>query len=719
MTIAARTRGALISVLAPIAALSALAGPPAYSGQVAGRAYEDRDADGVRGPSDPPLPGVSIRLAGTASGGGGLDITTISAADGTFGFSPTDGCYLLAPVDPPGWRRTGTRRESVPSSTPGYTFPVGRSRLSGLDQAIGHLATGSFRLAAMGDSIARNFNLCSFPPAFWYNTQVLSRLACTTPGVATTLDQAAVLGEHTDDLLVDDGASDGNNVFRAIQNQPDMITLSMIGNDLLGVDPGGSPTQAQINRAVAEILDSRENLQEALSSLVTGVPGADIVINTLYDNEAWNCQTGAPGPFHRAWLPIVNRILRDLAWGQARRLSIAEAAAEMAHEDQAGQCLGFTGMICRDLFGLDRIHPTQNGYTILREKLWEASGGVTLGAGDALGRTSLTGADVGYLRRVARLLPTRWETRSGGSVETPEGALDDADGGAHARIALGAGAEEFRLTGFPDWLDEIRIVRAIAGVRYRTSGTVGDDPYRIEASPTGQFRPPPGFAYTTTNWNVYTPIVGGGGPNRPPENPDYPAARTLALPDVATWREVSATLSKNPVLPAGAADYDWPALTHQDLATAAIRVVSAPVAATPGNDDYRVELDAAWIDLYGWDVPRPAEVGGVAIDRLSDGTLQVTFDALPGAQRYNLYLGRVATLAGGTYDHGGSAPAGPLCDAPAADVGGGRMRITVGPSGVPAEDFYALVTAHVDDVESPSGAASAGGEIDRSQSTCR
>ena len=38
-----------------------------------------------------------------------------------------------------------------------------------------------------------------------------------------------------------------------------------------------------------------------------------------------------------------------------------------------------------------------------------------------------------------------------------------------------------------------------------------------EASTTGQFRPPPGYDYTTTNWNFYTPIVGGGGPNAPAE----------------------------------------------------------------------------------------------------------------------------------------------------------------------------------------------------------
>jgi hypothetical protein len=129
------------------------------------------------------------------------------------------------------------------------------------------------------------------------------------------------------------------------------------------------------------------------------------------------------------------------------------------------------------------------------------------------------------------------------------------------------------------------------------------------------------------------------------EGPDYPDARLLALPNVPAYRESSATLTKNPVLPQGADDYQWPPVTQSDLTTTAIRLAAAPVAATPGNDDYQVELDAAWLDLYGWEKPRP-------------------------------------------------------------------------PESQPGMDTYLLVTAHVDDVESPTGFRSDGTEIDRSQSTC-
>src|SRR4030095_14399727 len=144
-----------------------------------------------------------------------------------------------------------------------------------------------------------------------------------------------------------------NNVFRILETQPHLITISAIGNDMLDVDPPANPTQADVNKTVAEILDARQNLQETLSVLTSQIPSADIVLNSLYDNLAYNCSTGNSTSFHRAWLPIVDRILRDLAWGQARRVTINEMAAEFAHEDQVGGCTGFEGKICHDIFGLD------------------------------------------------------------------------------------------------------------------------------------------------------------------------------------------------------------------------------------------------------------------------------------------------------------------------------------------------------------------------------
>jgi len=698
--------------------LAALCAAPCYGQAVSGTAFEDRNADGIRNPGEPAIPGVSVTLFGTRDVGGALDQTVATAGDGTFILAPGNGCYLLGAADPVGWRQSVTRSGSVIDTTPGYAFPVGISRFAKFDQAIAGLKTGAFRYAAMGDSISTNFNFCSAPETFWYSKRIRDRLACTAPGAAVTLDQAGVIQQHTDDLLVDDTA-DNNNVFRvmAFSPPPKLVTLSMIGNDLKDLSPTGVPTQAEINRAVDEILDSRQNLQEALSTLTSKIPGADLAVNTLYDNLAYNCYTADSTSFHRQWLPIVNRILRDLAWGQTRRASVSEAAAEFAHEDQAVQCTGFDQMICRDIFGLDRIHPNNDGYKIVLEKVWEAGGGVNLGPKDVNGRTSIAGADYGYLKRVRRIYPSSYQTANGGTVANGSAAFDDADAGATASIQLGRGQEEFRLSGFPDFYDEDQIVKMVAGVRYKTSGTVTDDFYRIEASPTGTFRPPPGYAFTTTNWNFYTPLVGGGVPNAPASNADYPTEKLLALPNVASLRDVSSTLTKNPVLAGGAGDYDWPAMTRADLATTAFRVASAPVANTAG-DLYEVELDAAWLDLYGWQKPRPAEVAHLEELRLVDGTIEFSFDALASAQRYNLYFGRLATLRAGSYDHGVGAPSAARCGVVTADAGGGRLKIAVSPGQLPGDDVYVVITGHVDGVESPAGAASGGAEIDRRESVC-
>jgi lysophospholipase L1-like esterase len=696
-----------------------LAACPAFGQAVSGSAFEDRNGNGLKDAGEPAIPGVQVELFGTRDAGGAFDQTVASAADGSFALSPGNGCYLLRAADPPGWRQSLVRADSVIDTTPGYTFPIGYPRFAKFDQAIDRLKAGSLRYTAMGDSISTNFNLCAATETFWYAKRLRERLACPAgAGASVTLDQAGVSGQRTDDLLVNDTA-DLNNVFQvlALSPPPNLITISMIGNDLRDVDPSGTPTQTQVNRAVGEILDSRQNLQEVLSVFTSQIPGTDIALNTLYDNLAYDCYASDSTAFHRQWLPIINRILRELAWGQTRRASVNEVASDFAHEDQNVACTGFDQMICQGPLGFDKIHPTNDGYDIVLEKVWEAAGGINLGPKDVIPRTSIAGANYGYIRRIRRLSPTQTETRNGATAANATAALNDADGGLTASIQLGIAQEEFRLSGFPDDYDEDQIVKVVAGVRYRTSGTVTDDFYRIEAAPTGTFRSPPGYAFTTTNWNFFTPIVGGGGPNAPASNSDFPTAKLLALPNVAALREVSATLTKNPALAGGAGEYDWPAINRADLATTAVRVASAPVAATPG-DLYQVELDAAWLDVYGWQKARPVEIGNVAEARLPDGTVEIAFDPLPAAQRYNLYWGRLDTLRSGIYDHGVGAPAAPVCAATTQDAGGGRLKIVVAPAAQPGVDSYLLVTSHVDGVESPTGTRSDATEIDRSQSVC-
>ena len=694
---------------------------PAWPQTISGRLFEDRNGNGLWDTGEPFLNGIPVGLFGTDGASLPVDATTTTGMDGSYSFTPGSGCFLVDLADPVGWRPTPPRADRFPETAPGYTFPVGQPRHGKLSHGVNHLRSGALRYVSMGDSIAWNFNVCNYPESFWYSKQVQSRLSCAAPGATVLLDQAAVKGEHTDDLLVED-FGELNNVFRMIrpnagEDPPDLITLSMIGNDLLNVDLEGIPSQSEINRAVEEILDARRNLQEVFSALVSELPETDIGVNTLYDNLAYNCPSIATSPFHREWVPIMDQLLRDLAWGQIRPVAVYEVAADFGQEGLGGLCGGFEGLVCRDLFGFDRIHPDNDGYQVVREKVWEGIGGVTIGSQDVLQRPLLDDVDFGFLRKVRRLFPSSWETRNGALVTDPEAALFVPGDGLATDVTLGVGEEEFRVAGFPAYFDEIRIVRVVAGIRYRTAGTVTDDFYRIEASTTGLFEAPPGYSYTPTNWNIFTPLVGAGGPNQPAANADYPEAALLVLPEVPQYRQVSATLSTNPILPPGGEEYSWPSLTMNEIATTAIRVVAAPVAATPGNDAYSVKIDTAWLDLYGWEKPRPGEVANLNVDLEPDGTLVLNFAAIPGAQRYNLYIGRLASLQTG-HDHGSAPPSGPFCSISTEDAGGGQLRISLASSDQPAEPSYFYVTAHVDDVESPTGHNSSGIETDRSQSVC-
>lgn len=693
----------------------ATAGVPLLAQEVSGVVFHDRNGDGVRDAGEEALEGVTVRLFGQGDASGAFDQTVTTGSDGAFTFTPGNGCYLIHVDDPAGWRRTLARTDAREEGSAGYVHPVGLRRYGGAPQLLGNLEADNVRYTSMGDSIAWNWNNCFDTSSFWYSKQVRDRLRCVAPSASVNLDEAAVKGEHSDDLLVDDH-DDMNNVFRVIEAQPQLVTISIVGNDLLNNEPSANPTQDEINVAAAELIDSRSNLQEILSSLVSEIPSAEVELNTLYDNLAWSCPGGDEEPFHVDWLPILAQILRDVAWGQARRATNAEVFLEFSHEDLQAGCHGFENQICHWLD--DDIHPKDNGYHVIREKVWESIDGASLGPKDGIGAGSITGADHGYLRRVRRLYPTTYELLGGAQATDPEAALDGNDGGAGASITLGIGSEEFRLKGFPTWYDEIVPVRVIAGIRYRTTGAVTDDFYRVEASVDGSFRPPPGHAYKPTDWNYYTPIVASGGPNKPDEDPDYPDMATLVVPNVATYRTVSATLTKNPVFSSDGRGYDWPPLTLDELGTTQFRLISSPVANTPG-DDYQVVIDAVWLDVYGQEKARPGEVTGVLVERLTDGGLEISFDELADSTSYSLYFGTLAALHDeGRLDHGGDSGTDPRCDAETSPAGEGRLKSTVPGPEVPAADSYILVTGHVDGVESPTGYATDGSERDRGQSTC-
>lgn len=517
---------------------------------VTGVAFEDVDRDGVWDPGEPVLPGVAVDLFGSA---GGQDLSTSTNALGLFSFAPASVAkYCVDLHVAPDYR--GSLKDIGADPHPIPNFPVGRLRMGDLEFMVPSLrsATGPapFLHVGIGDSIAFGFNACdSLFGNNGYLEDLTDLIDATT--ASAVLSKIAVPGYETSDLL-DPGAN--GNIFDAILASPDLVTVSIGGNDYLADD--GNEALTALN-----LVNARQNLQEILSTLLTEIPSADVVLNTVYDNEDGN------DAFHNRWAPIWNQMLRDVASGQNRPVAIAEIWPEFNHADPAtGVKLGHQGLICHDLFGADGIHPTSQGYRVHREKNWQAMGGATVGS------SGNTHGQFGYLHHIGRRTPTTFVDVQGGASNESNAFVED---GVAATIP--AGNQELILAGF-DARPAGLLTQAVVNVRYRTTAPPNDDRYRMQASVDGTFSAP---GSTSSTWNTILPIVGSAG---------NAGAVINAFPHQPTYRTVSTTLS------VGSPIDGQPSITWQDLATLAVRLKGT---AAGGADAFSVQWDAAWVDLYG------------------------------------------------------------------------------------------------------------------------
>jgi len=257
-------------------------------------------------------------------------------------------------------------------------------------------------------------------------------------------------------------------------------------------------------------------------------------------------------------------MLRDVAWGQTRRVGIAEIWPDYEHLDPAtGTKLGEGGLICQ-FFGFDKIHPTKKGYDLHEEKLWQGVGGVNVDVGSFE-------RDFGFLEKIETRYPTRASDVGGGaSNETDAFAQDDVG------ALIPGGDQELQVSGFDDTPRGL-LAQVVVHVRYRTSAPPSDDTYWFEASVDGTFTKP---GQDELSWNTIVPIVGGSGLGAPVD----------AFPDEPAWRDVTALVTK------GSAGDGSPTLTWQDLQALSMRCRGAAVGPA---DSFDVEWDVASIDLYG------------------------------------------------------------------------------------------------------------------------
>jgi HEAT repeat protein len=547
------------------------------AGSIGGTVFEDPNRNGLRDPDEEPIEGLQIVLLG---GEGKILRTTFTNASGRYLFAALpDGQYVISMLPQKRLRASLPNRGADPPPIP--NFPFGRPRYSNMANLVQNLidaaiAGHDFRHVALGDSIAFGFNLCgSLFGENGYIEPTTDRLRQATAGGVIT-DKQAIPGHETADLLIPGLGPDDylhfNDVFYAIDQAAPLVSISIGGNDLLGAEDGGDPD------IVAALLIMRRNLQEILSGLTTGLPASDIELNTIYDNLQ------GTDPQHNVWTPIVNQVLRELVWGQERRASVGEIYPEYAHEENS-RILGQTGLIC-EASGYDGIHPTNEGYDVHEEKLWQSFAGVTLNGNDRLD------LDMGFLRRRRRPVASAYQDITG-NTSNPKAALSIDGIGA----LIPSSNAEFRLQGFiprvhtparsSQSLLAGELAQAVLKIRYRTVGAPVDDYYVFEASVDGAFRHP---GSTPSTWNTKIPLVGSSGNN---------GAERLVFPDQPEYRVVAAPLYL------GAPTDGAPTLTWEDLKTLSVRVITHAVGAP---DPYQVEWDGAWVEAYTM-APRQSMTG--------------------------------------------------------------------------------------------------------------
>ncbi len=547
-----------------LSALLVVACLPVNAATIGGTLYNDLNRNGQQDAGEQPLAGITVQLQGAE---GTVNESVVTVADGSYAFASLgDGDYIVAVP------AVSQLRASLPSqaaeTAPISNFPFGLPRYSGMARTVTNLdlfgqSASTYLHMALGDSIGFGFSVCgSLLGGEGYIEPVTDRLARAT---ATDVEVAkqAIPGHESADLLIPGLGPDFplffNDIFRAIDRGSALVSISIGGNDFLGPDGGGDPALA------AALVDARRNIQEILSTLQTELPFADIEINTVYDPEEGD------NALYNTWVPIWNQVLRETAWGQVRRVTIAEAYRDFAH-DTGGTIFGEPGLVCNDIFGLDGIHPTVPGYDVLEEKLWQAFGGITLAGG-----ADRLDVDLGFQRSVPVGQATSFSDISG-TAQNPQDAIGFDNNGA----LISADSAEFRVQGFaPQVPPGVEAQAAVIKVRYRTTGAPLDDYYVIEASLDGTFSAP---GSTPSTWNTLIPLVGSAGND---------GAERLAFPDQPDYRVVSAALYTGaPVDGSGA-------VSLADLATLSVRVVTTAVGPP---DAYAVELDGAFVEI----VPVPA-----------------------------------------------------------------------------------------------------------------
>jgi len=196
------------------------------------------------------------------------------------------------------------------------------------------------RFMAMGDSLTAGYGAVPATRGFAYQLYLDGSID-TVPD--TLFTNAAVPGATSQDIL------DHQVPMAVTRFHPHVITLTVGGNDLLGILNGEDPGVV--------LATFQENLFQILATLRAELPEAKIVVGNLYE---------PPVPGADQIVPVFNQILA----GVAGSLGVSVA-------DVHGAFHGRSGLLLVERNGSDafQVHPTNAGYRVMADAFSAALSG--------------------------------------------------------------------------------------------------------------------------------------------------------------------------------------------------------------------------------------------------------------------------------------------------------------------------------------------------------
>jgi len=189
------------------------------------------------------------------------------------------------------------------------------------------------RYMALGDSLAAGYGAQPVTRGYVYRLYQRGVFDDTTN---TLFANTGVPGATSEDVLL-------HQVPQAVQRfRPDVITLTVGGNDLLAILAGADPN--------AVLQKFQNNLVAILASLRGQLPDASIIVGNLYT------VTEIPGA--STVVPVFNQIVDAVA----AQFDVGVADVFSAFEGQTGLLL-----IDRNGAGDFEVHPTNAGYKVMAD----------------------------------------------------------------------------------------------------------------------------------------------------------------------------------------------------------------------------------------------------------------------------------------------------------------------------------------------------------------